>query len=172
MQENNEIRKGRHCVFDMHVHLVSSPNTGTGVRETASEAPRTDIRRVCENFRLRLEEFNGETDHVHLLVSFPPHRRTQQARQQPQRGVQPIPEYRDYPRTRTALLAGQTTLVGKLLRGNIRRCTTINPEKVHPKPEQTTITSRRKALHPRPKGRSPRAKKEMAACIAANDTKP
>lgn len=27
---------------------------------------------VCASFDCRLEEFNGETDHVHLLVSFPP----------------------------------------------------------------------------------------------------
>jgi putative transposase len=27
---------------------------------------------VCEDFEAELVEFNGETDHVHLLVNFPP----------------------------------------------------------------------------------------------------
>lgn len=27
---------------------------------------------VCRNFESELEEFNGEEDHVHLLISYPP----------------------------------------------------------------------------------------------------
>lgn len=30
------------------------------------------FRKVCEDFDCSLDEFNGERDHVHLLVSFPP----------------------------------------------------------------------------------------------------
>lgn len=30
------------------------------------------MRAVCEDFECELVEFNGETDHVHLLVNFPP----------------------------------------------------------------------------------------------------
>jgi putative transposase len=40
-----EIRKGRHVVYLLHAHLV---------------------------FVTKLKEFNGELDHVHLLVNFPP----------------------------------------------------------------------------------------------------
>ena len=29
------------------------------------------IREVCESFGATLDEFNGETDHVHLLVRYP-----------------------------------------------------------------------------------------------------
>lgn len=30
------------------------------------------MRAVCEDFEAELVEFNGETNHVHLLVNFPP----------------------------------------------------------------------------------------------------
>lgn len=30
------------------------------------------MRAVCENFSVELVEFNGERDHVHLMVNFPP----------------------------------------------------------------------------------------------------
>ena len=30
------------------------------------------MRAVCEDFGCQLVEFNGETEHVHLLVNFPP----------------------------------------------------------------------------------------------------
>lgn len=73
MQENNEIRKGRHCVFDMHVHLVFVTKYRHPVfgKQHLKRLERI-FGDVCENFDCRLEEFNGETDHVHLLVSFPP----------------------------------------------------------------------------------------------------
>ncbi len=30
------------------------------------------MRKVCEDFEAELKEFNGEKDHVHLLVHYPP----------------------------------------------------------------------------------------------------
>ena len=73
MSENNDVRKGRHCVYDMHVHLVFVTKYRHKVfadeHLTALERIFAD---VCASFGCRLEEFNGETDHVHLLVSFPP----------------------------------------------------------------------------------------------------
>jgi putative transposase len=30
------------------------------------------MRKVCEDFEAELKEFNGEPDHVHLLVHYPP----------------------------------------------------------------------------------------------------
>ena len=32
----------------------------------------TVMRKVCEDFEADLREFNGEHDHVHLLVHYPP----------------------------------------------------------------------------------------------------
>jgi hypothetical protein len=31
-----------------------------------------NMRKVCEDFEAELREFNGERDHVHLLVRYPP----------------------------------------------------------------------------------------------------
>lgn len=73
MSDGNEIRKGRHCVFDMHVHLVFVTKYRHHVFD---DTHLTHLERifqdVCADFGCRLDEFNGESDHVHLLVSFPP----------------------------------------------------------------------------------------------------
>ena len=69
MNENDDIRKGRHCVYDLHVHLVFVTkyrhDVFTGEHLTALEHVFAD---VCRSFDCQLEEFNGETDHVHLTV--------------------------------------------------------------------------------------------------------
>ena len=73
MDKTNDIRKGRHCVYDLHAHLVFVTkyrhDVFTGEHLTALEHVFAD---VCRSFDCQLEEFNGETDHVHLLISFPP----------------------------------------------------------------------------------------------------
>ncbi|KAA8826946.1 IS200/IS605 family transposase [Bifidobacterium myosotis] len=73
MVENDGLRKGRHCVFDMHAHLVFV----TKYRHPVFTGEHLDrlgriFSDVCERFGCHLDEFNGEVDHVHLLVSFPP----------------------------------------------------------------------------------------------------
>jgi len=41
---------------------------------TAAQLVRMEeiMRQVCADFEVELVEFNGETEHVHLLVNFPP----------------------------------------------------------------------------------------------------
>lgn len=72
MENNTDIRRGRHAVWDLHVHLVFitkyRSNVFTHDMLTACE---NIIREVCESFGATLDEFNGETDHVHLLVRYP-----------------------------------------------------------------------------------------------------
>jgi putative transposase len=57
----------------MHAHLVFVTKYRRGVFDdpmlTRCEAV---MRSVCEDFAADLAEFNGETDHVHLLVNYPP----------------------------------------------------------------------------------------------------
>ncbi|MCQ4206583.1 IS200/IS605 family transposase [Streptomyces longispororuber] len=55
-----KIGTGRHCMFAMHVHLVV-----TKFRHRVFTDAHSDFE--CE-----LMEFNGEANHVHLLVNFPP----------------------------------------------------------------------------------------------------
>ena len=72
-KNSTEIRRGRHCVFNLHVHLVFV----TKYRHRVfTKAILNDMRplfmSVCDDFGAYLIEFEGEEDHVHLLVNYPP----------------------------------------------------------------------------------------------------
>lgn len=68
-----DIRTGRHCVFILHVHLVFVTKYRHGVfTATHLERMQEIMRDVCADFGADLAEFNGEANHVHLLVNFPP----------------------------------------------------------------------------------------------------
>lgn len=57
----------------MHVHLVFITKYRPGVfNDEMLTACENTMRKVCEDFEAELKEFNGETDHVHLLVQYPP----------------------------------------------------------------------------------------------------
>ena len=73
MKKNSEIRTGRHCTFNMHVHLVFVPKYRKRVFDQKSLIALEKIfNHVLEQFEAELTEFNGESDHVHLLVNYPP----------------------------------------------------------------------------------------------------
>jgi putative transposase len=73
MAEYNDIRHGRHCVFKMHVHLVFvSKYRGKVFDADAIECLRCIFAKVCQDFESQLIEMDGEDDHVHLLVEYPP----------------------------------------------------------------------------------------------------
>ena len=73
MEKNNDIRTGRHCVFNLHAHLVFV----TKYRQKVLDAKAIGIlkesfAKVCTDFEADLVEMNGEHDHVHLLIHYPP----------------------------------------------------------------------------------------------------
>ena len=73
MNENNEIRRGRHCISKMHVHLVFVAKYRKNVFDgEALECLRGIFSGVCADFEAELVEMNGEHDHVHLLIEYPP----------------------------------------------------------------------------------------------------
>lgn len=73
MDDWQELRHGRHCVFGLHVHLVFVTKYRRGVLDAdAIERLRAIFAKVCANFEARLIEMDGEDDHVHLLVEYPP----------------------------------------------------------------------------------------------------
>ena len=73
MNPSNDIRSGRHCVFNLHVHLVFVTKYRRGVFTKAIlEDMRPVMASVCRDFEAELVEFDGEDDHVHLLVNYPP----------------------------------------------------------------------------------------------------
>jgi putative transposase len=73
MNDYNDIRHGRNCVFLMHTHLVFVTKYRRGVftKEILDDL-REIFSDVCTNFEAELVEFDGEDDHVHLLVNYPP----------------------------------------------------------------------------------------------------
>jgi len=73
MDTGKEIRHGRHCVFKMHVHLVFVAKYRRGVFDRdALDRLRNIFADVCKDFEASLIEMNGEDDHVHLMVEYPP----------------------------------------------------------------------------------------------------
>lgn len=68
-----ELRKGRRCVFMLHAHLIFiTKYRGKIFSDKHLKTLEEICRRVCLDFEVELEEFNGEADHVHLLVNYPP----------------------------------------------------------------------------------------------------
>ncbi|WP_347454644.1 IS200/IS605 family transposase [Acinetobacter thermotolerans] len=73
MDNSQEIRTGRHCVFNMHVHLVFVAKYRRDVFTKAMLETMNEVfKRICLDFAAKLVEFDGEHDHVHLLVNYPP----------------------------------------------------------------------------------------------------
>ena len=70
---DSDLRHGRHCVFVLHVHLVFVTRYRRNVfRKEHLDAMKLILANVCKDFEAELVEFNGEHDHVHLLVNYPP----------------------------------------------------------------------------------------------------
>ncbi|MFC5891151.1 IS200/IS605 family transposase [Kitasatospora sp. CM 4170] len=73
MAEYQNIRTGRHCAFALHAHLVFVTKYRHKVFADRHLTRLEEIMRdVCADFEVELVEFNGENNHVHLLVNFPP----------------------------------------------------------------------------------------------------
>lgn len=70
---SNTLRRGRHVVYNIHIHLVFVTKYRGKVftKEILNELNLILIQ-VCQDFDAELVEFNGEQDHVHLLVNYPP----------------------------------------------------------------------------------------------------
>ena len=72
MNETN-YRRGRHSVTGLYTHLVFV----TKYRKKVFNYEHIDyMREVCQvvaqKMNFRLIQFNGESDHVHLLIEYPP----------------------------------------------------------------------------------------------------
>lgn len=67
------IRTGRHCVFMLHAHLIFiTKYRGEVFNEVALQRLEAIFKEICRAFEAELTEFNGERDHVHLLINYPP----------------------------------------------------------------------------------------------------
>jgi len=66
-------RTGRSCVYDINLHLVFVTKYRRGVFTLEILSRINDLfKETCEQMDSKLLEFNGEDDHIHILVSYPP----------------------------------------------------------------------------------------------------
>jgi putative transposase len=73
MRSLKQIRHGRHCVFKNFVHLVFVTKYRRDVlTEPMLKRIEELMKETCEQMECELIEFNGEDDHVHLMVSVHP----------------------------------------------------------------------------------------------------
>ncbi|MEV6950447.1 IS200/IS605 family transposase [Streptomyces sp. NPDC051183] len=73
MADYQNIRTGRHCTFILHAHLVFvTKYRHKGFNDQHLTRCEEIMRSVCADFEVELVEFNGENNHVHLLVNLPP----------------------------------------------------------------------------------------------------
>ena len=73
MDDASDYRRGRSVVYALHVHLVFVTKYRRRVLDEAATATlRTIFARVCEDFGAELRACDGEDDHVHVLVEYPP----------------------------------------------------------------------------------------------------
>ncbi|MCA9507480.1 MAG: IS200/IS605 family transposase [Myxococcales bacterium] len=70
---SSEVRTGRHVVFNLHAHLVFVTKYR---RKVLNKNILDDMKRIFEKItnehQVILKEFNGEEDHVHMLIHYPP----------------------------------------------------------------------------------------------------
>ena len=73
MKSQADLRRGRTCVFALHIHLVFVTKYRRGIlTDELLTLCEEVMRNVCPDFEATLVEFNGEHDHVHLLIEYPP----------------------------------------------------------------------------------------------------
>lgn len=67
------LRKERHSISDVKVHLVCVAKYRRSVFRSESLALiEKSFKEVAEKMNFQILEFNGEADHIHSLIEFPP----------------------------------------------------------------------------------------------------
>lgn len=73
MTNPTDIRHGRHCLFKIHIHLGFVAKYRRKVFDADAITRLCGyFAKVCTDFDAQLIEMDGEDDHVHLLVQYPP----------------------------------------------------------------------------------------------------
>jgi putative transposase len=68
-----DFRRGRHVTYCLHAHLVFVPKyRKKTISKRVFSALAESWQTVCRDFGCVLQEANYESDHVHLLVEYPP----------------------------------------------------------------------------------------------------
>lgn len=73
MNKTTPIRTSRHVVYALYAHFVFVAKYRHAVfTKNMLEFMQSICSDVCQSFGAELLEFNGEKDHVHLMIQFPP----------------------------------------------------------------------------------------------------
>lgn len=68
-----KIYKNRHAAFNLHVHLVFITKYRKQVLGEVHHSYFSEcVADICKSFDAELKECNGEADHVHMLIQYPP----------------------------------------------------------------------------------------------------
>ena len=69
----SEIYKNRYSTFNLHVHLVFITKYRKKILgEIHHQYFSECAAEICKDFNAELKECNGESDHVHMLIQYPP----------------------------------------------------------------------------------------------------
>ena len=68
-----DLRGGAHCVYNINIHLVlvvayRRKAITRAILSTIQEV----LHRILDRLEIRILDFSGEADHIHLLISIPP----------------------------------------------------------------------------------------------------
>lgn len=73
MVTSSDVRRGRHCITNIHIHLVFVTKYRKCVFTPEILSTLNSLfAKICEDFDAELAECDGERDHVHLLINYPP----------------------------------------------------------------------------------------------------
>ncbi|MEH2379195.1 MAG: IS200/IS605 family transposase [Nostoc sp.] len=70
---STHFRKERHSVSDLQIHLVCVVKYRRKVFSAESlSIVEKSFQEVAKKMDFQIKEFNGETDHIHCLIEYPP----------------------------------------------------------------------------------------------------
>jgi putative transposase len=69
----SELRRGRHSVSNLKAHLVCVTKYRRKIFDNESlEVIEISFKEVAKKMDFKILEFNGESDHIHTLLEYPP----------------------------------------------------------------------------------------------------
>jgi len=70
---STQLRKERHSVSDLKIHLVCIAKYRRKIFTSESlTVIEKSFREVATKMDFQIEEFNGQVDHIHALIEYPP----------------------------------------------------------------------------------------------------
>jgi putative transposase len=73
LMTTDEWRNGRHVVYRLHAHIILVAKYRKKVMTKRVTADlRDSFEEVCSRFDVTLDAFETDTDHAHLIITYPP----------------------------------------------------------------------------------------------------